>query len=283
MEELKKLKENLELKSEKDVYVQEIVEKYGDFEAFVGELTKDLPENMMKFTPEEGFSQYLVEQKLENETNIYNYIHDSQSALIEQMRYLWSTLKIPEKMISESNFSTIQNKLLESLKELKDIHSIDIFSHLKANLPLNSPISKAIQMILYDYTGNGYINMNKEMTTKNPLILSKMAYFMNLVALNNQKVMIGEKFDSKGTIKVYRNIFLKRDLLKLYKENQLIFFTHLTSTSKNHIFKHTSDSTHINVEFEIKLLEHKNRRSWDFIQESMSIIYQLVMEKKKFY
>ena len=98
MEEIKKLKEDLEFKSEQDPYVKEIGKQYGGYKSFVKDLTKELPANMAKITPEEGFSQYLIENNLTNEENFYNFLHSSQELLLEQTQYLWSQLSIPEKV-----------------------------------------------------------------------------------------------------------------------------------------------------------------------------------------
>ena len=263
MEEIKKLKEDLEFKSEQDPYVKEIGKQYGGYKSFVKDLTKELPANMAKITPEEGFSQYLIENNLTNEENFYNFLHSSQELLLEQTQYLWSQLSIPEK-VTEKGFSAIQKKMMQDLKDLKDIHGIDIFSDISATLPCPSTIDQAIYSILYSYTGSGYLPMNKALTSKNPLILKKLAYFVNVIAFNNKKVLKGQKFDSQGTIKVYRNIFLRRDLLKLYSVNQLLYFTHLTSTSKKHIFKNPSTNTHVNVEFQINLLNVQQYEKLEF-------------------
>lgn len=70
-------------------------------------------------------------------------------------------------------------------------------------------IENSIKIILTDYTSDSYTNVNKALTSKEPILLEKMNYYLNLVALNHRKALVGKEFNSQGTQKLYRCISLK--------------------------------------------------------------------------
>ena len=261
LKELKKVQSSIECNKQINPYLQEICQKYGKFDNFIKQITKSLPENVNRIV-EEGFSQFIIGKTLQEETNIYNYMERSPHQLMEITKHIWENLRINEE-ITSSNFQMVVSQLLEELKQLKDYYQIDIFTNLKDRLE-KSDLLAAVKTILNDYTGSAYININKALTSKNPILLSKMATYLNIVAKNNQNVMVGERFETNNIQKVYRNIFIKRGLVNLYKLNQIIFFTNLTSTSKKRIFKRSSTPTHANIEFEIKLLNVEQQRKNKF-------------------
>lgn len=100
---LKKIQEIIEFKSEKDEYFLDILEKFDNVDDYIKELTKPLPENVSKINLEEGFSQYLIDSNLKNENNLYNYFHESINELINSTRYLWENLKVSNP-ITENEF-----------------------------------------------------------------------------------------------------------------------------------------------------------------------------------
>jgi len=278
--ECQKLLNNLEFKSENNILVQEIFQKYGDLESYAKEITKPLPNDMYKITSEDGIGQFLVEENendinenkfntylseknIEKESHIYNYTDKNVGKLMERTRYLWENLKISEE-ITMKNINFILQKMYEDLSSLKEIYQIDIVSNLKSYISNKCTIENIIKMILYDYTTGSYVNINKALSTKDPIQLSKLGYYINLIAVNNKNPIIGKPFFGCKGRKVYRNIWLKRELLSFYQKGELLFFSNLTSTSLSHIFKSPATTTHINVEFEIELLGLKELQSLKF-------------------
>ena len=264
-QELKKIEKMIEFKTESNPYIQEIFEKYHNFDNYIQVVTKKLPENIFKLTLEEGFSQYIIENKLNDQSHIYNFVGDSKIELIESTRYLWGNLSIPEK-IDEFNIESILDKLISSLNALQQYHQIDIISNLGIGKGMEKTLQNTILKIVQNYSSNSYMSINKALTSKEPLLLEKMGYYLNLMIENHKKVIVGQKFDSRDEIKLYRGANIKKELLKLYKKGQYIFFTNFTSVSKSisisQGFKNPSAGEF--VEFQFKLINLKEQEKLHF-------------------
>ena len=114
--------------------------------------------------------------------------------------------------------------------------------------------------IIKFYTGSGYVEMNSIMTNTDPMILYKSKYILNLILRNytifDPKERVGTPISLTEAKILYRNIRLPKDLISLYSVKSVLYFTHLTSTSKKSIFATPSDETFWRVEFQIKMLTY---------------------------
>ena len=115
----------------------------------------------------------------------------------------------------------------------------------------------AIEIMIKNYTDNSYKIINRALTSKNPLELSKMRFYINLLGFNYkpESNLVGNCFQSQT--KVYRTIFIKKELIDLYAKGQILFFTNLTSTSTKSLkeFEKNSSDTHITMKFQFTLLD----------------------------
>ena len=78
--------------------------------------------------------------------------------------------------------------------------------------------------------------MNSIMTNTDPMILYKTKYILNLI-LRNYTIFdplqkVGTPISLADVKILYRNIRLPKDLISLYTVKSVLYFTHLTSTSK---------------------------------------------------
>ena len=282
--ELEKLTQKLETDKK---YMPEILKKYGTFKNFAKKVTKELPENVFKISTEEA-SHYLIddddilkerqkrfkklveENKLDSESNIYTYIDKSIERLINDTEYLHENLRIPVE-ISNKNLETIYDNLQDDLNALKEYYNekdqekIEFLSESlrdsvqKSLIKSKKPnLKAALEIIINNYTGNNsYKIINRALTSNNPLELSKMRFYINLLGFNYkpESHLVGNCMKSKA--KVYRIIFIKKELIDLYEHGQIVFFTNLTSTSKKslEIFEKNSSDTHITMKFQFTLLD----------------------------
>ena len=77
-----------------------------------------------------------------------------------------------------------------------------------------------IKKIIIDYTGSSYLNINKALTSTNPLVIAKMSYYLQFFLLNHRKVVAGDEFypqvETNGKQKLCRNIHLDKKLISQY-------------------------------------------------------------------
>ncbi len=109
-------------------------------------------------------------------------------------------------------------------------HKID----LTCSIPPNSTkIQQVIESTIVNYTGNFYRTINDASTSKDALILRGIRYLFQILIKNYRLKLFGEPLQNH--ILLYRNIGISKDLFNLYKINSIIYFTNLTSTSKNNM------------------------------------------------
>jgi hypothetical protein len=249
------IKNSLE-KGNSSKYLEIVSAEFESFDNFIEVVSKELPKDITRIVPETGPSHLVIENShpiYKNQNKIYNFVHNDINRLVQETEFLWRNLRIEEKM-TEENRPIIIEKFLKSLEELKTLNH-DLFSIFKNLLSKSSSYKDAIHHIIHQYSGNSYLIFNGALTSKDPIILSKLNYCINLVLKNYREAIIGEKFDPlKGSV-LYRNILLDKNLMALYKENSIIYFTNFTSTSLNQIFIKDSTNDSYRVEFRIRLLD----------------------------
>ncbi len=137
-----------------------------------------------------------------------------------------------------------------SLKSLKDIFHQDIYSNLLSEcISTNEVLEGIIKKIIVNYTGESYQEINKALTSNNPLVLKKVSYYLQFYLLSHTKKIKGIDFVKKQNGKLFRNILVDKKYMSIYKKNKILFFTHIT------FFKRRPSSTKKNVTFEFTLLQ----------------------------
>ncbi len=205
---INEIKQNLE-KGNSTKYLEIVSAEFESFDNFIELVSKELPKDINRIVPETGPSHLVIENShpiYKQQSKIYNFVHNDMNRLVQETEFLWRNLRIEEKM-TEDNRPMIIEKFLKSLEELKSLN-YDLFSIFKNLLSKSSSYKDAIHHIIHQYSGNSYLIFNGALTSKDPIILSKLNYCINLVLKNYREAIIGEKFDPlKGSV-LYRNILL---------------------------------------------------------------------------
>ena len=262
--ELCELDDNLQNRSEHDPFLLELSNKYPNIEAYCDEITKPTSDSIVKIVSEDNTAMItnLVKPKNPDEIEDHYFYTNKQpiKELINKNKKLWGSLRIPYE-IKEENPEIIKD-LIDDLTKLQSDFKIDnskLINNLE-NTNSNS-IKLAIEKIIEHYTSNEYSIINKILITNNTMKLEKMRYYINLLAYNNRKALIGKKY--KETNSLYRNIFVDYDIFKLYQVENYIYFTNLTSTSRRtDIMNNKTEETpekKIHILFEFRLLNIKEQ------------------------
>ena len=260
IKELENIQTKIMEKDPNDPYFFEILKNYGGMDNYIQEILKPLPENMSKIKLKDGFSQILIKEYHKKKQHFYAEINVDD--LIEQTKPIWKNFILDEQ-ITERNFEKNRDYFLKNAADL-----------IKEKIELVSPegsfnnYGEIITEILKCYTNSAYVQINESLSSKDPFLLKKMALYLNLLfynssIVNTKKALVGEEL---GDLFVYRNIYIRKQLITLYRKNEFILFTNLTSTSKKEMpFQEDSDEENINVRFEIKLLDLETQRKNNFL------------------
>lgn len=269
LNELKKIADNLKNENDIDSYLQEIVENFDTFDNYLQVITKPLPQNISKIKLEEGFSQYLITKNLDKEKLVYSFGESSKDDLIKQTKYIWQNLVLAEE-ITEQNFGKFYEEFLKNVDQLKHFHRTILVDPSKEQITSFTSCEKVLNAIIKFYTGvSNSKKINEALSSKDPILLKRMAIYLNYLAFNSKQknnVLIGKTIDLKKNEYVYRKITLKKYLANLYRVNDYIFFTNLTSTSKSQSAFEFSElgQDEVRVLFYFKLLSLKTQEKNEF-------------------
>lgn len=111
-----------------------------------------------------------------------------------------------------------------------------------------------------------YQVLNQSSTSKDPLVLKGIRYLFQALIKNYRAPVpfVGKPISQK--IRLYRNIPLSEELLKLYKKDSIIYFTNLTSTSLKNLtgFGGSGGNGMVRVIFMFELLYYNEQKSNNF-------------------